>query len=282
MPVEGIDLRGKTALVTGASGGIGRVFAQYLARAGAAVALTARSLPRLNETLDLIRGEGGKAVAVAFDVINQEAVNQGIRQAEETLGPIDLLVNNAGEGGPIDNAWDTNPAQWWHTFELNVLGPFLCAHAILPGMVSRRGGTIVNIASHAGVYRWPSCSAYSASKAALIKFSENLAMEAKEHNVSVFTLHPGLLAIGMTESLLALETQPDSPTGQVAEWFRRQIAGGRTVPPERGAGALLALASGRYSSLSGCYLTVDDDLDALAARMNDNQDGDLLMLRLRK
>jgi len=143
-------------------------------------------------------------------------------------------------------------------------------------------GTIINIASHAGVYRWPLLSAYAVSKGALIKFSENLAIEVKEHGVSVFAFHPGLLAIGMTEALLAAETQPDSASDQVAEWFRRQIASGRSVPPERGAATVLALASGAYSNLSGCYLTVDDDLDALAARTNGNGVSDLCTLRLLK
>ncbi len=101
---EGIDLRGKVAVVTGASGGIGRVFAQSLARAGALVVVTGRSITRLNETLDLLQAESAKAVAIAFDVTNEEAVKNGIRQAEETLGPIDLLVNNAGDGGPVPSA----------------------------------------------------------------------------------------------------------------------------------------------------------------------------------
>jgi len=269
-------------MVTGASGGIGRVFAQCLARAGALVAVTGRSVERLNETLDLIRTEGSRAVAVTFDVADEEAVKNGILRIKEEFGSIDLLVNNAGDGGPIGSVWDIDPTQWWNTFEINVRGPFLCTRAVLPGMISRRSGTIINIASHAGVYRWPLLSAYAVSKGALIKFSENLAIEVKEHGVSVFAFHPGLLAIGMTEALLAAETQPDSASDQVAEWFRRQIASGRSVPPERGAATVLALASGAYSNLSGCYLTVDDDLDALAARTNGNGVSDLCTLRLLK
>jgi NAD(P)-dependent dehydrogenase (short-subunit alcohol dehydrogenase family) len=114
----------------------------------------------------------------------------------------------------------------------------------------------------------------------LIKFSENLAEETVGHNISVFALHPGLLTIGMTETLLASQQTPGTPSEQVANWFRRQIAQGRAVAPERAAEAVVALASGRYAPLSGCYLTVDDDLDVLAARAARDRDPHLNRLRL--
>ena len=100
-------------------------------------------------------------------------------------------MNNAGVGGPFDYSWEADADSWWRTLEVNVRGTYLCSRAVLPGMIRRGGGRIINIASHAGVFRWPTASAYSVSKAAVIKLTENLAVEVKRHNVSVFAFHPG-------------------------------------------------------------------------------------------
>lgn len=271
---EGTGLTGTVAMVTGGGSGIGRVFAKSLAHAGATVAVTGRSADRLRETVQMIEADGGSAIAVPFDVTDEDAVNAGVAQAEERLGPIGLLVNNAADGGPIDLLWNVDSDQWWRAFETNVRGPFLCSRSVLPGMISRRSGAIINIVSHAGVHRWPLCSAYAVSKAATIKLSENLAAESERYGVSVFAFHPGLLETGLTGSLLATDAQNGTPAHQVAAWFRRQVAQRRCASPEQSAATLMALASGRYPRLSGCYVSVDDDLDALDASMREsNVDG---------
>ena len=276
------DLAGRVALVTGGGGGIGRVFAESLARAGATVAVSGRSRSRLDVTVDRIRSAGGHADAFAFDVTKEEDVREGLRDVQRTIGPIDVLVNNAGIGGPIDNLWVANPRDWWDTFQTNVRGPFLCAHAALPGMVSRGSGTIVNVVSNAGVLRWPLCSAYAVSKGALIKFSENLAAETRAHGVSVFAFHPGLLEVDLTESPLATGTPPESAEGRVAAWVRSEIQAGRAVSAETCGARLVELVSGCFADLSGCYLTVADDLELLLQRMRGSSNGGLYMLRLRR
>ena len=124
-------------------------------------------------------------------------MERGFREIEAKLGPVDLLVNNAGVGGPFANLWEADPDSWWQTFEVNVRGAFLCSRAVLPEMVRRGEVEIINLASNAGVFRWPTASSYSASKAALIKLTENLAFELKRHRVSVFAFHPGLADGGM-------------------------------------------------------------------------------------
>jgi NAD(P)-dependent dehydrogenase (short-subunit alcohol dehydrogenase family) len=119
------------------------------------------------------------------------------------------------------------------------------------------------------------------SKAALVKLTENLAVETKKLGVAVFAVHPGIVTIGLTE---AAETaaDPASPVGRAMGWIRQQVAAGRAVPPERSAHLVLRLAAGHADALSGRYLTVDDDLDALAARAAEIQRDDLYTLRLRE
>jgi NAD(P)-dependent dehydrogenase (short-subunit alcohol dehydrogenase family) len=183
----------------------------------------------------------------------------------------------------MDYSWEVDPDSWWRTLETNVRGTFLCSHAVLQGMIRRgRGGRIINLASHAGVFRWPTVSAYSVSKAAVIKFTENLAVELKRQKIYVFAFHPGVVDCGMTHAALAADASIDSPAHRVTAWVREQHEAGDTVPPELAAESLLFIASGAADALSGRYLTVFDDLASLAARAETIRRDDLLTLRLRQ
>jgi NAD(P)-dependent dehydrogenase (short-subunit alcohol dehydrogenase family) len=274
-------LEDRVAVVTGGGRGIGRVFAEALAAAGATVAVTGRSRGELEATAARIEAAGGRAALAVFDVADAPAAERGLSELESRLGRIDLLVNNAGMWGPIDNLWEADPEAWRRTIEVHVGGTFNCSRAVLPGMVRRGDGRIVNVVSNAGVHRWPTCSAYSVSKAAVIKLTENLAVETRALGVGVFAFHPGLLEIGLGEEAKRMQPASDTAAGRVAAWLHAEFAAGRTVEPERAAAFLLALASGRADGLSGCYLTVKDDLDALEARAREIQRDDLLTLRLR-
>lgn len=276
------DLKGHVAVVTGSSRGLGRVYARALAAAGAAVAVTGTSASQVCETAQMIQAAGGRAVPVSFDVADPSRVELAMNEIEAKLGPVDVLVNNAGVGGPFDYSWNADPDAWWRTFEVNVRGAFLCSRAVLPGMTSRGGGRIINIASNAGVFRWPTASAYSASKAALIKLTENLAIELKRNNVSVFAFHPGLVDGGMTHDALTADACSDSPAHRAAMWVRQQYEGGHTVAPELAVNSILFLACGGGDALSGRYLTVFDDLAILAAKAETIRREDLLTLRLRQ
>ncbi len=272
------DLSGQVALVSGGGRGIGRIFAQVLAAAGAAVAVMARSGDQLAHTVGLIEATGGRALGLAVDVTDQLGIERAVATIEQQLGPVSVLVNNAGVWGPLAPLWEADPEAWWRTLEINVRGSFLCARAVLPAMVAQQHGRIINIASHAGIFRWPQASAYAISKAALIKLTENLATETKNHGVAVFSFHPGIVTIGLTDSAMTMEAPPGSP----AAFIQREVAAGRVVPPERGAEAIVYLASGRADVLSGRYLTVQDDLASLVERAADIQRDDLYTLRLRE
>jgi NAD(P)-dependent dehydrogenase (short-subunit alcohol dehydrogenase family) len=268
-------MNGSVALVTGGGRGLGRVLARALADAGAAVGLVARSGDQLAESVDLIRTIGGSAAAAVADVGDYDAISAAIERLEHELGPTDLLVNNAGITGPDGPAWEVTPESWWRTVEVNLRGALHSCRAVLPGMVARGRGRIVNVTSEAGVFRWPLASAYSVSKAAVVKFTENLAYETRRFGISVFSFNPGLLPIGFSEGTI------DAPDGSPGAWVRQQLADGHGVDPQEAARFVVRLASGEADALSGCHLSVHVDLDALIAHSDDIRRDDLHMLRVR-
>jgi NAD(P)-dependent dehydrogenase (short-subunit alcohol dehydrogenase family) len=274
-------LRDQVVVVTGGGRGIGQVLANSLADAGAVVAVAGRSADDLTKTVTEISARGGRAASVILDVADRDAVAAGIRQVERSYGRIDLLINNAGLLGPIADLWEADPGEWWRTMEVHIGGAFLCSRAVLPGMISRGSGRIINVVSHAGVFRWPTCSAYSVSKAAVVKLTENLAVELRRHGVAVFAFHPGLTSIGLSEKAIAMQADLASPKSRAIAWVRNEVASDRAVSPDRVADFVLALAKGQGDDLSGRYLTVFDDLGALVARAKDIRAADALMLRVR-
>ena len=246
------------ALVTGGGRGIGRSIALELARAGMRVAVSARSRDEVEETA---REAGG--LAIAGDVSRQEDAERMVAETERELGPIDLLVNNAGIASWEDAAWELDPADWWHVFEVNTLGPYLVARAVIPGMIERGGGRIVNTGSGAAYLPGTTNTAYGASKAALYRFGETLAAQLEPHGIRVFTISPGLVRTAMTADAF-----PDD-----APW----------TPPELAPRLVRELASDRLDALAGRYIHAEhDDPDDLAARADEVVANDLNAIRLRR
>ena len=162
--------------------------------------------------------------------------------------------------GPLH---DVDADQWWHAVEVNLGGAVTLARLTLPGMVAAGRGRIINITSNAGIYRWPLMSAYATSKAALVKLTETLAEETRKYGVSVFSVDPGILPIGLGELALNSTARPDTAEGRVTGWIRDQLAACRGTDPDRAAGLILALAGGQADQLSGRHLTAADDLNQL-------------------
>jgi NAD(P)-dependent dehydrogenase (short-subunit alcohol dehydrogenase family) len=193
-----------------------------------------------------------------------------------------MLVNNAGVAGPTGALWEVDDGEWWRAVEINLRGTVLCSNLVLPDMVRRRSGRIVNVTSQAGVSRWPTLSAYSVSKAAVVKLTENLARETRRHGVSVFSVHPGLLPIGLSESALSGEPPDNAAEAAVYSWVRGQLDAGRGTDPARAVALIVSLLSGAYAALSGRHLSVDDDLDELLHRIDEIRAGDLYVLGLQQ
>ena len=257
------DTLSGVALVTGGGRGIGASIARELAGAGMRVAVTGRTQEQVE---GVAREIGG--LALVGDVSRREDVDTWARRVEGELGPVALLVNNAGIESPDGQLWEQDPGDWWHVFEVNVLGAMLCCRAVLPGMVERGAGRIVNVGSggsylpvRAGTIALG--TAYGPSKAALGRFAELLAAQLWDTGVRVFVISPGLVRTAMTEPAF----------GEDAPW----------TPPELAPRLVRVLASGRADALAGRYLHAEhDDVEELIRRADEVVAGDLNAIRLRR
>jgi 3-oxoacyl-[acyl-carrier protein] reductase len=251
------ELEGQVALVTGGGRGIGRLIARELADGGMRVAVAARSTGQVEETAQEIDG-----LAVTADVSKREDVEAMTATVERELGPIDLLVNNAGVGPSRSLPWEENPADWWRVFEINVLGAYLVSRAVIPGMIERGGGRIVNTGSGSGYLPGQTTTAYGGSKAALYRMGEGLALQLEPYGIPVFTISPGLVKTDMTE-----------PFGDDMPW----------TPPELAPRLVRVLASGRADKLTGRYIHAEhDDIEDLIRRADEIVEQDLNAIRLQR
>ena len=250
------------ALVTGGGRGIGASIARELAEAGMRVAVTGRTA----ETIEAVAAEVG-GLALAGDVSRADDVERWVETTESELGPIDLLVCNAGIAGIGKPFLEETPEEWWHVFEVNVLGAYLCCRAVGARMAERGRGRIVNMGS-GGSYlpiTNPTVALgtpYGASKAALGRFTETLAAALGTLGVRVFLISPGLVRTDMTDKF-----------GDGAPW----------TPPELAPRLVRVLASGRADALAGRYLHAEhDDIEDLIGRADTILADDLNAIRLRR
>ena len=271
------DLRGQVAIVTGAGRGLGRAMTLALARAGALVGAVARSEEQLAETVGSVREAGGKALAIVADVSDAASVQGMALEVERTLGPVDLLVNNAAAVGPLGPMWEADAVEWWHSLEVNLLGPYLCSRALLPGMTARRRGRIINVSTGAATVAVAYMGAYVIAKTALIRLTENLAAELIDSGVYVFAIDPGTVRTAMTGQVL------ESEAGKKwLPWFPKLFDRGRDVPAEKAAQLVVQLAAGGADALSGRFLSLSDDLAKLQEALEEVKRDSLYTLRVRK
>ena len=201
-------LSGKNALVTGAGKGIGRAIAIALAKEGVHVALLARSASDLQAVADEVEDEGVKATIITADVSDINSVNKAVNDAISTLGDLDILVNNAGTAS-FGNFMDLDPAEWERIIKVNLLGVYYTTRAVLPSMIERKTGDIINISSTAGQRGAALTSAYSASKFGVIGLSESLMQEVRKHNIRVTTLTPSTVATDLAIELKLTDGNPE-------------------------------------------------------------------------
>jgi NAD(P)-dependent dehydrogenase (short-subunit alcohol dehydrogenase family) len=243
-----LELDGKCALVTGANGDLGSHFAKTLARAGASVAIAARRPETLREVLDVIAAAGGRAHAVALDVTDPASVARAFDDAEKALGPLTVVVNNAGVA-VTKPLLDHTEEDWRRVMDVNLDGAWRVAQTAARRMVAhQQGGSIVNIASILGLRVTPQLPSYAASKAALIHLTRAMALELARHRIRVNALAPGYVETSMNRDVFA------SDAGQA---LIKRIPQRRIGKPEELDGALLLLASDAGSYTTGAVFAVD-------------------------
>jgi 3-oxoacyl-[acyl-carrier protein] reductase len=257
------------ALITGGGRGIGRAVALRLAKNGWGVAIASRSANELAATAE--EAGGRRMLSITADVTSPEDVRTMIQQVEKELGMIDLLVNNAGIAGPMAPFWETDPKDWWRCQEVNLLGPMLCCRQVVPGMMQRHGGRIVNLTSGAGLRAIPNLGAYAISKTSVIRFSEQLALDLAPHGIKVFPIRPGVVRTRMVESV--------RKSVPIVQNFLDE---GRDVPPEATADLVEYLASGKADSLSGRVFGVEENWDEMVRRAEEIRRDEMYVLRMRE
>lgn len=244
-------LDGRVAVVTGGSRGLGRSIARGLAQAGAAVAVTARDVASLGETLHELDGLGARSTGVALEVRDRASIRTAVLDVEARLGPVDILVNNAGVQR-LRVALDVDDDDWDAVLDTNLRGVFFCCQAFGRGMNARRRGTIVNVGSAAGQIPVAERVAYAASKAGLNMLTRVLALEWGASGVRVNAVAPTFVETDLGRLTLA------DPAAR-AYWTER-IPLGRVATPEDVAAAVVYLASDAASFVTGTVLAVDGGL----------------------
>lgn len=247
-------LTGKVALVTGAAGGLGRVFCRTLARAGADIAAADLNRGGVEEVAAEIRSLGRRAVAIEMDVRSPEAVRAGVARAEEALGGIDILVNNAGGSLYTPKALgDIREEDWDLVLDVNLKGAFLCCQAVVPSMRRRGGGRIINVSSIGG--RTASIVTgvpYAAAKAGLIGLTRRLAKEVGKDQINVNAIAPGTVLSGERMVALWNELSPAEQERTLAD-----VPLGRLSTAEEQADVVLFLAGPASRYITGAVIDVN-------------------------
>jgi NAD(P)-dependent dehydrogenase (short-subunit alcohol dehydrogenase family) len=251
---------GRVALVTGGGRGIGAATARLLAGQGAAVAVASRTEDEVVSVATEVRARGGSAIPLVVDVADENSVASGFAAARAELGPVTILVNNAGTPGVPLPVAAMEAAEWRRVFEINVTGTFLCAREALPQMTAENWGRIVNVSSAASRHPLAGMAAYGASKAALDQLTRVLALEGEPYNIVTTGVYPGVVDTRMQE-----ESRGFGP-GLIGRQLHRMFQGyrdfGMLRPPEEPADLISYLCTPAANRLNGHIIRLEQ-LEAL-------------------
>lgn len=251
-----MKLKGKVAIVTGGGRGIGEAIALAFAREGAIVIVASRTFTELDQVVSNIKGLGGEAEMVPVDVSDRDGVLRLIDTTLATYGQVDILVNAAGVYGPIGPAWEVSVEEWVRAMQVNLFGTFMCCHAVLPHMIERRQGKIINFSGGGATSPLPRFSAYGVSKAAVVHLTETLAAEVNEYNVQINAIAPGAVDTRLQNDVLIAGEAAGGLLGRIRK-LRETGEGG--VPRELPAELSVFLASDESNGLTGKLIAAPYD-----------------------
>ncbi|MFS0636064.1 3-ketoacyl-ACP reductase [Mesobacillus foraminis] len=218
------NLKGKTALITGAGRGIGRAAAIALAQEGVNIGLLGRTLENLEKVTDELEQYGVNVSGAAADVSDMNSVHHAVDHITSEIGPIDILINNAGTA-KFGGFLELEPEEWEKIIQVNLMGTYYVTRAVLPGMIERKTGDIINISSTAGQKGAPVTSAYSASKFGVLGLTESLMMEVRKHNIRVTAMTPSTVAtdLAVENNLVGENTERVMQAEDLAEMMVAQL-----------------------------------------------------------
>jgi len=249
-------IRDRSVLITGAGRGIGKRLALGFAEAGARVGMLSRSQAELDLAKLEIEQAGGNALRLRGDVRDLEQLQAAVDRMKVIFGGLDVLIASAGVQGPIGPLLSTSPKAWSETIEVNLIGVVNSCRAALPTMVEKRSGKIILVVGGGSGHTRPNFGAYAASKAAVVRFAEGLAVEVSDHNVQVNCISPGNVYTHMTDEILHAGEEM-AGRREIEESEQVRITGG--IPPEKQLQLALFLASDRSNHISGKLIHVNDD-----------------------
>jgi len=249
-------IKGKSVLITGAGRGIGKRLAMGFAAEGALVGLLARSQPELDLAKLEIEQAGGKALRLRADVRDPEELAYAVDRMRSSFGGLDILIAAAGVQGPIGPFLSSKPKAWNETVEINLIGVANTCRVALPPMIEKRSGKIILISGGGSANARPNFTAYAASKTAVVRFGENLAVEVSDHNVQVNIIAPGAVYSTMTDEILAAGEEK-AGRREIEDAEKVRVTGG--VAAEKQIALALFLASERSNHISGKLIHVNDD-----------------------
>jgi NAD(P)-dependent dehydrogenase (short-subunit alcohol dehydrogenase family) len=274
------DLRGRAALITGANQGLGLAIAKACVAAGAGVVMCARDgrlLEQARAEVQAVAGDGQQIIAVPADVSSQADVDAVVNEALRVFPDLQILVNNAGVYGPMGPIEEVSWDAWVQAFEINVFGSILMCRALLPHFKRRRYGKIVQLSGGGATAPLPRLTAYAASKAAVVRFAESLALEVQDDGIDVNAIAPGALNTRMMSELLAAGP---AAVGEAFHARMKKIVDQGGTPLDKGAALTVFLASAASDGITGKLLSaVWDPWETLPERRDDLARTDVYTLR---
>ena len=274
------ELEGKTALITGAGRGIGQAIALAYAREGARLSLGARSVSELEETADECRKLDAEVLITPTDVTDVSQVESLIAATVERYSTIDILINNAGIGGPVGVLQDNDLDAWINTVQINLIGVYLCCRAVVAVMKRQNAGRIVNLSGAGAANAWANMAAYCSSKAAVARLTEVLALELADTKITVNALGPGSVHTRMWDEMT--EDAAKAGADLIHEVGLRVTSGGG-ASIDRCADLAVWLVGSGADGLSGRIISAfNDDFESLTPRIPEIMASDLYTMRVER